>query len=208
MWKRKQQSTINKYFLIVFACLISLGIHGELLVSHAQNTKEDDRQSQNNSCPQDVENLTSLMLRDLADYANRVIQRTQDSHRREGFDRYVIFAGRSEFEPLNLPQFQYNPIPKNNPEQIFFTTSERQYIDKTRKVETQDYHWLFLTQTTSGWHIVTMFSRFSPSSQSDLPTPPIESSKGIIGQAVSLWLRDCRAREQLTSFRVIASNFV
>ena len=136
------------------------------------------------------------MLRDLADYANRVIQRTQEAHRREGLERYVIFAGRSEFEPLNLPQFQYNPGSQNPPEQIFFTTSERQYLEKTRKVETQDYHWLFLTPTTSGWRMVTMFSRFSPSDETDVLIPPIESSKGIIGQAVSLWLRDCRARGQ------------
>ena len=186
---------IRKSYLIVFTCLLSWVIQGQLLVSLAQSEPEGDRQYQNNSCPQDVENLTSLMLRDLADYANRVIQRTQDSHRREGFDRYVIFAGRSEFEPLNLPQFQYNPGTKNHPEQIFFTTSERQYVDKTKKVETQDYHWLFLTQTKSGWRVVTMFSRFSPSAETDIPIPPIESSKGIIGQAVSLWLRDCRAKK-------------
>ncbi|MDJ0687911.1 MAG: hypothetical protein QNJ41_05345 [Xenococcaceae cyanobacterium MO_188.B32] len=196
MFKQKQQSIINKYFLIVFACLFSWVIQGKLLVSLAQNREEGDRQSQNKGCPQDVETLTSLMLKDLADYANRVIQRTQDSHRREGFDSYVVFAGKSEFEPLDLPQFQYNPGTKNNPKQIFFTTSERQYIDNTRKIETQNYHWLFLTQTPSGWRMVTMFSRFSPSTQKDLPTPPMETSNGIIGQAVNLWLRDCRAREQ------------
>lgn len=182
-------------FKLILTCLIFWGIQGQFVVSLAEDKKEGDRQSPHNSCPQDIETLTSFMLKDLADYANRVIQRTQDSHRREGFDRYVIFAGKSELKPLDLPQFQYNPVTKNNPEQIFFTTSERQYIDQTRKVETQDYHWLFLTPTTSGWHIVTMFSRFSPSAEADLPTPPIESSKGIIGQAVSLWLRDCRAKK-------------
>ena len=193
MFKQKQQSPISKYFLIVFTCLLSWGIQGELLVSQAQNSEEGERQSQNTGCPQDVETLTSLMLRDLADYGNRIIQRTQDAHRREGFDSYIIFAGKSEFEPLDLPQFQYNPATNNNPEQIFFTTSERQYLNRTRKIETQNYHWLFLTQTSSGWQMVTMFSRFNSSTKQSLPIPPIESSKGIVGQAVNLWLRDCRA---------------
>ena len=178
----------------VFALLLFLGVSGRSLVGYGQIPQEGDRQGQKKSCPQDVENLTSLMLKDLANYGNRIIQRTQDSHRREGFDSYVVFAGKSEFEPLNLPQFTYNPVKKNNTEQIFFTTSERQYIDNTRQIETQNYHWLFLTLTPSGWRMVTMFSRFSPPTQKNLPTPPIESSKGIIGQAVNLWLRDCRAR--------------
>lgn len=188
----KQPSAI---FKLILACLIFWGIQNKVLITQAQKEPEGDRQSQNKGCPQDVETLTSLMLEDLADYANRVIQRTQDDHRREGFDLYVVFAGKSEFEPLDLPKFQYNSATKNNPKQIFFTTSERQYIDNTRKIETQNYHWLFLTQTPSGWRMVTMFSRFSPSTQKDLPTPPMETSNGIIGQAVSLWLRDCRARE-------------
>ena len=200
----QQKSRVSKYFLIVFTCLISWGIQGQFLATLAEDKPESDqakpasqagRQSQNKGCPQDVETLTSSMMIDLADYANRVIQRTQDSHRREGFDSYVIFAGKSEFEPLNLPQFSSSSVPKNNPEQIFFTTSERQYIDDTRKIDTQNYHWLFLTQTSSGWRMVTMFSRFSPSTRKDLPIPPIESSEGIIGQAVSLWLRDCRAKK-------------
>lgn len=188
---------MGKSYLRLLAFLLVWLIKGQLSVSLAQNEPEVDRQTQNtqnNSCPEDVETLTSLMLKDLADYGNRVIQRTQHSHRREGFDRYIIFAGQSEFEPLNLPQFQYNPVKESNIEQIFFTTSERQYIDNTRQVETQNYHWLFLTPTPSGWRMVTMFSLFDSSSQKNLPTPPIESSKGIIGQSVSLWLRDCRAK--------------
>ena len=195
MSPRQQKSNIGKSYSIAFTVLLSWVIQGQFLVSLAQNKEEGDRQTQNKSCPEDIETLTSLMLKDLADYGNRVIQRTQHSHRREGFDSYIIFAGKSEFEPLNLPQFQYNPFKESKTEQIFFTTSERQYIDNTKQIETQNYHWLFLTPTSNGWHMVTMFSRFSPSAQKDLPTPPIESSKGIIGQAVSLWLRDCRAKE-------------
>ena len=190
------QLDIGKSYLRLLALLLFWLIQGQLSVSLAQNKPEGDRQTQTqDSCPEDIETLTSLMLEDLADYANRVIQRTQDAHRSEGFDSYVIFAGKSEFEPLNLPQFQYNPVSNNNFEQIFFTTSERQYVDNTRQIETQNYHWLFLTPTPDGWYMVTMFSRFSSSAQENPPTPPIESSKGIIGQAVSLWLRDCRAKK-------------
>lgn len=193
MLREKQKIIISRSCFLLFTCLLVWGIPVRFLVGYAQTPQEG--KSRHKSCPQDLENLTSLMLKDLADYANRVIQRTQDSHRREGFDSYVIFAGKSEFEPLNLPQLQYSSVTKNNPEQIFFTTSERQYIDNTRQIETQNYHWLFLTQTTSGWRMVTMFSRFNSSTKSNLPTPPIESSKGIIGQGVSLWLRDCRANQ-------------
>ena len=55
--------------------LLSLIIQGQLSVSLAQNNPERDRQTQTqDSCPEDIETLTSLMLEDLADYANRVIQ--------------------------------------------------------------------------------------------------------------------------------------
>ncbi|MGK7936266.1 MAG: hypothetical protein AB4206_10810 [Xenococcaceae cyanobacterium] len=196
MSPRKHKSNIGKFYSSAFTFLLSWLIQGQLSVSLAQNNPESDRQTQTqDSCPEDIETLTSQMLENLPDYANRVIQRTQDAHRSEGFDSYVIFAGKSEFEPLNLPQFQYNPVSNNNFEQIFFTTSERQYVDNTRQIETQNYHWLFLTPTPDGWYMVTMFSRFSSSAEEHPPTPPIESSKGIIGQAVSLWLRDCRAKK-------------
>ena len=190
MLPQKQSSAI---FKLILTCLIFLVVQGQFLTIQAQNTEEADRKFQDNSCPQDAENLTSLMLKDLPDYANRIIQRTQNLHRSEGFDTYVVFAGKSELEPLNLPQIQYNPVTSNNPKQIFFTTSERHYIDNTRQISTQNYHWLFLTNTSSGWRMVTMFSRFSSSATKNPPIPPIESSSGIVGQAISLWLRDCRA---------------
>ncbi|GAB4196628.1 MAG: hypothetical protein Fur006_44290 [Coleofasciculaceae cyanobacterium] len=108
---------------------------------------------------------------------------------------YVITAGRPEFEPLTLGPGQYTPptatVDLEPPKQVFFTTLERQYRGG-KASSMQLYHWLFLSQTTEGWRVSMMFSRFGSSSGGP-PTPPQESSKGVVGQAVKLWLRDCRA---------------
>ena len=148
--------------------------------------------SQTNTCPADIENLTTLLLKDLPDYSNRVIQRTQKLHRDRDIYRYIITAGKAEFESLNLPRIQYNLRDPQPPEQVFFTVLEREYSDH-QKTEIQTYHWLFLTPTADGWQLVTMFSRFGDSTQNNPPAPPKETSNGIIGRAVQLWLRDCQA---------------
>ena len=155
----------------------------------------------NNYCSQEVESLTDILLKELPDYSNRVIQRTQNLNQEEGISTYIVAAGKGQLEPLDLPQIQYNTVATESTKQIFFTTLERQYITenltaqlpKTRKLERETYHWLFLTPTNHGWRMVTMFSRFGSAAQNNLPTPPQESSNGIIGQAIQLWLRDCRA---------------
>mgnify|MGYP006266908133 CR=1 FL=1 len=145
------------------------------------------------SCPADLETLTSLMLKDLPSYANRVIQRVRGP---KILPTYVIIAGRAEFQPLSLGPGKYNPVPSlakpEAPQQVFFTTLERQYLNN-RAIETQNYHWLFLTQTDGGWRMAMLFSRLGSPVKDDPPSPPLETSEGIIGQAVSLWLRDCRA---------------
>jgi len=146
----------------------------------------------NKNCPGDLKALTPLLLKDLPGYSNRVIQRTQSANREAGIENYIITAGKSEIKPLNLPQIQYNSIDNQAPEQIFFTVLERQYINK-KVTDIQTYHWLFLTRSSSGWRMVMMFSRFGDSTANDPPTPPRETSDGIIGQGVQLWLRDCRA---------------
>lgn len=144
------------------------------------------------SCPENLESLTALLLADLPDYGNRVIQRTQDLNQKAGVDSYIISAGKANFVPLNLPRIQYDPIDSQSPEQLFFSVLERHYLDgKVKEIET--YHWLFLTPSESGWRMVMLFSRFGDEAQKNPPTPPLETSDGIIGQAVRLWLRDCRA---------------
>ena len=178
----------------------SLKVLGEQSIE--QVVKSD---AKNNYCSQEVESLTDILLKELPDYSNRVIQRTQNLHQGAGISTYILAAGKAEFEPLDLPQIEYNTeyntAAVESTKQIFFTTLERQYITKnlpaqlpkTRKIERQIYHWLFLTPTNHGWRMVAMFSTFGSSEQNNLPTPPQESSKGIIGQAIQLWLRDCRA---------------
>lgn len=144
------------------------------------------------NCPTDLTTLTTKLLQDIPDYSNRVIQRTQDKHQQANIQTYIVAAGRPEFEPLNLPQINYTEAKDNQPQQIFFTTLEKQYTNN-QKIERETYHWLFVTLADSGWYLVTMFSRFGNATKNTPPTPPQESSNGIIGQAVNLWLRDCRA---------------
>ena len=146
----------------------------------------------NFSCPKDIQKLTSLLLKDLPDYSNRVIQRTQTANRQVGVRNFIITATKAQFEPLPLPRLQYAPINNEEPEQVFFTVAEKQYSNN-RVTTMQTYHWLFLAQTDDGWRTVMMFSRFGNSSSSNPPTPPQETTNGIIGRGVQLWLRDCRA---------------
>lgn len=148
--------------------------------------------SSSESCPADLKTLTNRLLQDLPNYSNRVLKRTQDSHQDIGIDNYIIVAGQPELEPLNLPQINYDLAASDRPEQIFFTTLERQY-NNGKKIERETYHWLFVTPTDAGWYMFTIFSRFADSIEDTPPSPPRESSDGIIGQAIDLWLRDCRA---------------
>lgn len=151
--------------------------------------------NQNKICPANLDTLTSLLLKDLPSYANRVIQRSRRIARTVDIYSYVIIAGRAEFEPLGLNETQYTPIFPDTTKQIFFTTLERQYSNN-QSIESQSYHWLFLTQTPSGWRMVTVFSRLGSSDRDKVILPPQDTSNGIIGQAVSLWLRDCRYRNE------------
>jgi len=147
-------------------------------------------------CPQTIEPLTAQLLEDLPGYANRVIQRTRLPSRTQDSSTYFILAGQPEFNPLteNL-QGNYVPaFPEAETEtvkQVFFTTLERQY-SKTTVQAVQNYHWLFLTKTEQGWYLVFLYSRFGLPGSNHPPTPPQETSNGIIGTAIQLWLRDCR----------------
>jgi hypothetical protein len=145
------------------------------------------------TCPNNLPKLTTLLLKDLPAYSNRVIQRTQHLDQAAGTENYIITANKAEFEPLTLPRLQYDPIDRDRDlEQVFFTVLERQYI-KGKIVEIQTYHWLFLTQTNSGWRTVILFSRFGNPAENQPPAPPQETTDGIIGQGIQLWLRDCNA---------------
>jgi hypothetical protein len=153
------------------------------------------------TCPDHLEDLMTLLLRDLPSYANRVTARSFDapigvSSRRLNEPRpgYVLLAGQPEFGPLTLGPGNYvstQPI-ADQPSQIFFTTLERQYT-ANRSVNLQHYHWLFLTRSTSGWQLVALFSRIGDEPADQPPTPPQDRTQGAIAQAIRLWLQDCRS---------------
>jgi hypothetical protein len=149
------------------------------------------RNSLNSTCPQDIENLTSLLIPQIPSYANRVIQRARKLDRNYDLYSYVIIAGKPEFEPLKLTNQEYNPIFADTTKQIFFTTLERKYINN-KPVQTQNYHWIFLTSTNNGWRLVMAFSRFGSTFPDGLPTPIEETTHSVIGETVRLWLRDCQ----------------
>jgi hypothetical protein len=189
----------SRFFLIIPCSLVTaIAILGVFTTTVSSETTDRVSKSTETAkrCPRDLANLTTHLIQNIPDYSNRVIQRTQNRHQNASIDVYVIAAGRPEIEPLNLPQISYSPTNDKTPQQIFFTTLERQYTNN-KKIERETYHWLFVTLADDGWYPVTMFSRFGNATKNTPPTPPQESSNGIIGQAVSLWLRDCRA-EKLT----------
>lgn len=154
-------------------------------------------------CPNDLSTLIQPLLRDLPSYANRVIQRS----RLRGVNyesSYVLLAGRPEFEPLPLGQGRSEQASssgsgekpagssEDDPRQVFITTLERNY-SSGQAVQLQHYHWLFLTKTESGWRLAMMFSRLGTYPAGNQPLPPRDNSNGAIAQAISTWLRDCRA---------------
>ena len=143
---------------------------------------------------QSLELLTTRLLRDLPNYANRASQRSRRLARKTDIFSYVLLAGKPEFKPLPVKSYGNTAEGTISPEvkQVFFTTLERQYIGG-KVVEFEEFHWLLLTKAESGWRRVMMFSQTGSSQPQILPTPPRESSNGHIGQAVDLWLRDCRA---------------
>lgn len=148
------------------------------------------------TCPTEVKDLTTLLLRDLPGYANRVSLRALRRFPVAGQMSYVLTAGRPEFEPLPLGPGQLATDAQvsqpANLRQVFITTLERQST-AGKEFQLQQYHWLFLVQTEEGWRLATMYSRTGPYPATSPPTPPRESSDGVIGRAVQNWLSDCRA---------------
>lgn len=147
-------------------------------------------------CPQDLETLTTALLRDLPGYANRVARSSLGVNEGVAGFGTILVAGRPEFEPIDFSLRTFSDRPDTEDEaihQVFFTTLERQYTN-TEALLLEQYHWLFLTEGEDGWRLALMFSRLAvEESSARPPTPPRESSEGIIGQAVQRWLRDCRA---------------
>lgn len=153
------------------------------------------------TCPEDLETLTGLIIRDIPHYTNRVLQRSvaalpgNDVDSREPYrPSHVLVAGRPELTPLDLDEYALttDPTAGGPLSQLFFTTLSRQYSG-LRFNEVQEYHWLFLTQASDGWRLAFMFSTVDDADSTRAALPPRESSEGSVGKAVQLWLRDCRA---------------
>ena len=146
-------------------------------------------------CPADLETLVDRLLQDLPSYANRVIARSHFSPNNSippGYvSRQIIVAGRPEFQPLPL-NFE-DALPENT-NQAFITTLETQYLGGKR-VEIQQYHWLFLAKTPKGWELVKIVSRFAAADVSPLLAPEGETS--AIAEAIRLWLRDCHVKGEV-----------
>ncbi|NDJ19910.1 hypothetical protein GS601_21940 [Myxacorys almedinensis A] len=166
------------------------------------------------ACPSEVEPLVTLMLGSLAGYTNRAIARSTS---RENVTRsYVVTVGRPEFEPLPLSPDRLSrdgtsghgkPVgkPDSTLRQVFITTLERERVAPPQMaaesdrpsgrnvVYLQGFHWLFLTRTEDEWRLALLFTQIGTYPTKQSPTPPRESSQGVIGQAIQTWLRDCNA---------------
>lgn len=175
-----------------------------------------------NRCSSDLQGLTTQLLTDLPSYANRVASRNLRLPVEEPSvapPNIVVIAGLPDFTPIDLSDYSPTDSPDDSLssrdsggdsatrgdsslQQVFFTTLERQYW-RNQAVLLQNYHWLFLVQNEDGWYLALLYSSLGryPSGDAPLPpvagqrapTPPEESSDGIVGQAIRLWLRDCRA---------------
>ncbi|WP_416669947.1 hypothetical protein [Egbenema bharatensis] len=167
---------------------------GTIASSETQRTMETQYIRPLMQCPNELEELLPLLLRDLPSYANRVNQRAYplDWRTQNNIPGYVLLVDRPELEPLPLVSREYTPLREDDTTQIFFTTLERQYVPNT-SVRLQHHHWAFLTQTTRGWRLVFLFSAIGNVPANEPSTPPQDSSQGVIAQAMRLWLRDCQA---------------
>lgn len=148
------------------------------------------------SCPEEVEPLVAMLVRDLPSYANRVLQRLVLPFDAVERPATVILAGEPEFEPLSTGPGIYYPVPPEETnellKQVFFTTLEREYFPDGIH-DLQYFHWVFLVQTDTGWRLAMMFSSLGGYPDSGPVSPPENTSQGAIARAIRIWLRDCRA---------------
>ncbi|MGH7999961.1 MAG: hypothetical protein ACREPR_11160 [Brasilonema sp.] len=198
--KKKNKSLLLVYcsFWLLLSNTLNTSVQAKKLTpnssSQAQRRAIDERKS---SCSnQNLEALTTQLLRDLPSYANRANQRARRLSRATDAYSYMVVAGRPEFQPLPLNPGEYTAdsakTASEKVEQVFFTTLERQYT-AGKAIQLQQFHWLFLTKTKSDWRLVIMFSQIGSFPKNQPPTPPRDSSNGVIAQGISAWLRDCQA---------------
>ena len=142
-----------------------------------------------NTCPVKLDSLANLLVRDLPSYANRLIQ--QRRKRTDKIYSSLVTASVPELQPIAIVSREYPPnFPQTAPTQVFITTLENQYTGN-RSAQLQQFHWLFLAPTRQGWRLANVYTRTGGFPLTNLITPPIESSRTIVGEAISIWLNDC-----------------
>ncbi|AFY95989.1 hypothetical protein [Chamaesiphon minutus] len=143
-----------------------------------------------NTCPVELTALGNLLVRDLPSYANRLIQ--QRRKRTDKLYSSIVTASKPELKPIEIVSREYSPqFPQAAPTQVFITTLENQYTGN-RVAQIQQFHWLFIAQTRLGWRLVNIYTRTGGFPiATTLISPPIESSKTIVGEAIATWLNDC-----------------
>lgn len=143
-----------------------------------------------NTCPAKLDALTNLLVRDLPGYTNRLIQRRRK--RTDPVYSSIVTVSAPEFKPLEIASREYPlQFPQAAPQQVFITTLERQYTG-IRSAELQQFHWLFMAQTRLGWRLVSIYASTGGLPRGNTPvSPPLESSKTVVAEAIRLWLNDC-----------------
>ncbi|HEY9706153.1 MAG TPA: hypothetical protein V6C58_27200 [Allocoleopsis sp.] len=175
----------NVFFQILIIVNALINYHFTLRPIYAQN-------SANNTCPNDLETLTQLLVRDLPNYANRVNQSARNLEKKSDRMTYFIVAGKPDFQPIPLRMTKYHPeVSEKDIYQVFITTLERTYNNK-KMIQLQQYHWILLTKNNRGWYLVMLFSSIGSYPSKNPPSPPRDNTSGIVGESVNIWLRDCR----------------
>ncbi|PZD71953.1 hypothetical protein C1752_04313 [Acaryochloris thomasi RCC1774] len=138
------------------------------------------------TCAPDFQGLVQQMLPALPSITNRIYTRSNLER------QYMIIASAPNFEALPLQSRSEPQDPaESEPQQVFFTTRTRRY--RNQKVEElQEYHWLFLTRSDTGWRFSMLYSIAGQYPQTNPPSPPRNSSEGAVAAAIRDWLRDCR----------------
>ncbi len=149
-------------------------------------------------CPTDLQVLAPQLLADLPSYANRAASRTATLEQLLTEPRTTLLVtSPADLTPIDLAELGPGgggEARDSGLEQVFFTTLERQFWPD-RVVSLQHHHWLFLAPSPEGWRLALLYSSVDTlnGTHGRAPTPPQETSDGIVGQAVRLWLRDCQA---------------
>jgi hypothetical protein len=115
--------------------------------------------------------------------------------RRKRTDRVyssIATASVPELQPLPVFSREYPAkFPQSAATQVFISTLETQYTGN-RSAQIQQFHWLFLAQTRQGWRLANIYTRTGGFPLANNPiSPPIESSRTIVGEAIRIWLNDC-----------------